>query len=252
MCLAAPFIAAYIRFPWVVWFRTEVVMETKSGCISLCFRRCGSSVKVAMVFVVLQGIEGTAGIEDKFVGIDVRQDHAGTAFQRHPAGNLQGRGLQENLRADIIPPEQAVLNDAGGMGGVQGHEGLFFHHFQADGRSGRDQLGQLAAFSGQNANGFLFDELIGNVGLVGFQGGQGQIDLPLLQQPFQTGGGGLRQLDGHIGIGLGENGDHIRKHLHGPGNADAQPQAAAVIPADAFNFFLQRVSMSSMASTAFR
>ena len=125
------------------------------------------------------------------------------------------------------------------MGAVQGHEHLLFHGFKADGRSGRDKLGQLAVPARQNADGFLFDQLIGDIGFIRLQSRQGEIDLSLLQQPLQTGGGGLGQLDGHIGIGFCENGNHIRQHLHGPGNADAQAQAAAVIPADTLDFLLQ-------------
>ena len=154
-----------------------------------------AGVEMAVVLIILQRIERAAGFEHEVIGIHIRQHHARAALQSDPAGHLQRGSLQKDLRPDIVAPEQAVLNDPGGMGAVQGHEHLLFHGFKADGCSGRNKLGQLAVPARQNADGFLFDQLIGDIGFIRLQSRQGEIDLSLLQQPLQAGGGGLGQLE---------------------------------------------------------
>ena len=74
MCLAAPFYSGLYPFPVGGLIQNRGGDRDEIPDVFLCvFVVTVAGVKVAMVFVVLQGIEGTAGIEDKFIGIDVRQ-----------------------------------------------------------------------------------------------------------------------------------------------------------------------------------
>ena len=192
-----------------------------------------------VVVVVRQGVEGTAGLENRAVGVNVRQDHAGAAFQGHPAAHLQGAGLQQDVGVEIVAAEEPVLDDPGGVGDIQGDKALTLQVLQADGGAGGDLAVDSAVFSRQNADGLFFDELIGDVHFAGLRGGQSQVYLALLQQSLQVGGGGFCQLQGHVGILPGEDGHNIRQDLHGPGDADPQAQAASVLVADAFDLRLQ-------------
>ena len=161
-----------------------------------------AGVEMPMIVIIRKRVEPAACRKDKAVGIYIRQYHAGTAFQGHPAGNLQGTGFQQYPGMKAVSTEQTVLNDSGGMGGIQRDKTLPLHILQGDGGSGGNAADDPAVRACQNADGFFFNQLIGNVYFAGLCGGQGKVNLSLLQQALQVCGCGFRQFQRYVGIFL--------------------------------------------------
>ena len=103
---------------------------------------------------------------------------------------------------EAVATEQTVLNDSGGMRGIQRDKALPLYILQSDGSPGGNAAGNPAVTACKNTDGFFFNQLIGNVYFAGLCGGQGKVNLSLLQQALQVCGCGFRQFQRYVGIFL--------------------------------------------------